>query len=725
SILSCSPEVVVYDYLLSAAVLERVYAAGVKNVLILRDKKESTMLDLLQTNPVMDYFDLIIVPHDKNDMVALARDELKDKIRLVGQVARVIPESKEEELVRKYGLNENQINIVASMGGGGYPKESSEFLHMLKEAHEELRKTIPNLRTLLFIGPYFPPECIPQIWDSFEIYPFDPDLPALFRRADAVVSEAGYNTVNDLVIGRVPSILVPAWRRKDDQFARAGYLQKLGCVDVCSNSDEMRDSLLRIITDRDTREKMVSNYSQVPWNFDGAENAAREIIELGGFRTRSASDELVIGYASDHEEVFEQIRSKLEDTRRIYMSVPRGTDSSGLTDFVRDSERAFPGLDIRLIEDGSTPWEEIPPEKSNDEPPLGDVNWRLVRHCNSKCVFCNHWRYPKDDSYIYSYEKIVDMVHQLGEIGTRVVTLNGGEPTLHRLLPATIKMIKSNGTKVVVNTNAIKFSRREYAEEVIAAGVDSFLISVHAPSDLVQEDIRGVPKSFSRCIEGIRNLRELSDTVHLKTNTVITKMNIGHVLDIVRQLSTLGLDRINLSMVDNLKDVDVEDIRLSREQFEEFYFSILPEIIAIATDNGISLKVAPFFKDGIIDPFSGLGKDPKVSVAVLERLAQGKEAFAEELDAFATGDYGKVFYADHSCTVPTENMYIMANGDVFPCLRTIGFSDKYIFGNIHRAKIRTIRRSPRWQKFKEGASNHEVCGTCKNMFGKHSKYPKQ
>ncbi|MBU1887159.1 hypothetical protein KKG55_05445, partial [Candidatus Micrarchaeota archaeon] len=47
SILSCSPEVVVYDYLLSAAVLERVYAAGVKNVLILRDKKESTMLDLL------------------------------------------------------------------------------------------------------------------------------------------------------------------------------------------------------------------------------------------------------------------------------------------------------------------------------------------------------------------------------------------------------------------------------------------------------------------------------------------------------------------------------------------------------------------------------------------------------------------------------------------------------------------------------------------------------
>ena len=87
-----------------------------------------------------------------------------------------------------------------------------------------------------------------------------------------------------------------------------------------------------------------------------------------------------------------------------------------------------------------------------------------------------------------------------------------------------------------------------------------------------------------------------------------------------------------------------------------------------------------------------------------------------ELTNFANGLYGKRFYSVYHCHIPSNNAYLMANGDVFPCLRAIGHYDIQPLGNIYHQAIDIIRSSPAWRKYASNAGKHSVCRTCKNLF---------
>jgi predicted glycosyltransferase len=53
------------------------------------------------------------------------------------------------------------------------------------------------------------------------VTPFEPDMASQFVEADLAVSQGGYNTVAELEQIGVKTVLVPAEREWDDQFARA------------------------------------------------------------------------------------------------------------------------------------------------------------------------------------------------------------------------------------------------------------------------------------------------------------------------------------------------------------------------------------------------------------------------------------------------------------------------------------------------------------------------
>jgi predicted glycosyltransferase len=62
---------------------------------------------------------------------------------------------------------------------------------------------------------------------------YRPDLPQMLRRCRVSVSQAGYNTVLDLLAARAPAVLVPfAEERETEQTLRAEYLAARGVVEM-------------------------------------------------------------------------------------------------------------------------------------------------------------------------------------------------------------------------------------------------------------------------------------------------------------------------------------------------------------------------------------------------------------------------------------------------------------------------------------------------------------
>ena len=105
---------------------------------------------------------------------------------------------------------------------------------------------------------------------------FHPDLAGLLRQCRVSVSQAGYNTVLDILSARARAVLVPfAAERETEQLMRAQRLMALGAAELVRESELSPQSLTAAIERAAAREP-----TPVAIDTDGAANSARLIAAL-------------------------------------------------------------------------------------------------------------------------------------------------------------------------------------------------------------------------------------------------------------------------------------------------------------------------------------------------------------------------------------------------------------------------------------------------------------
>jgi predicted glycosyltransferase len=171
---------------------------------------------------VQDYFDLVLVHGDPafsriEETFPLA-SHFSEKIAYTGLVARGEPAAIGEH-----------FDIVVSAGGGA---AGGRLIRNSIRAAGLLPK---SLRWCVITGPNLPAEKseLPSPPSNLEIFAFRPDFPALLASAELSISQAGYNTVCDILQANCRSVLVPfAEGGETEQTTRATRLQTLGLAQV-------------------------------------------------------------------------------------------------------------------------------------------------------------------------------------------------------------------------------------------------------------------------------------------------------------------------------------------------------------------------------------------------------------------------------------------------------------------------------------------------------------
>jgi len=171
--------------------------------------------------------------------------ELGDKLVYTGYVAQnAVPEDADEPT--DYPLGEGPIGrgeVIVSAGGGavGLPllRAALEARALSPLADRTWRLiTGPNLPDADFAALAWqpPPGCIVERWR--------PDLPMLLRRCAVSISQAGYNTVMDVLQAGTPAVLVPfAGGSETEQTRRARVLAERGRA-VCLDARELSAKIL-------------------------------------------------------------------------------------------------------------------------------------------------------------------------------------------------------------------------------------------------------------------------------------------------------------------------------------------------------------------------------------------------------------------------------------------------------------------------------------------------
>ncbi len=220
-----------------------VVAASVRDILVRKDDpaKERSMAETARR-----HFDLVLVHADPR-LVRLSdsfpcEDEIADLVRYTGFVHEPSP------LVPPPGEGDDEV--VVSCGGGPV---GADLLRAALLARR-LSKRAGDARWRLLVGRSHDAATLAAL--SAEagagviVEPARPDFPGLLKRARLSVSQAGYNTVLDILAARVPAVLVPfAEGAETEQRQRATSLAARGIAEAL-DPDDLTAAALAAACDR-------------------------------------------------------------------------------------------------------------------------------------------------------------------------------------------------------------------------------------------------------------------------------------------------------------------------------------------------------------------------------------------------------------------------------------------------------------------------------------------
>ena len=200
-----------------------------------RPKLFSSVRDILQENRkagrdaetvklVQEHFDAVLV-HGDPDFVRLEdtfplTPEIAGKVRYTGMVA---PPPAADPAER--------FDIIASAGGGAVG------LELIRAARDAARSLPADYRWLLISGPNLPEADFQSLQDdapaNVTLVRFRKDFPSLLKGAKVSISQAGYNTVGDLLRTDCRAILIPfVAGGETEQTVRAERLKAMGLAGI-------------------------------------------------------------------------------------------------------------------------------------------------------------------------------------------------------------------------------------------------------------------------------------------------------------------------------------------------------------------------------------------------------------------------------------------------------------------------------------------------------------
>ncbi len=134
-----------------------------------------------------------------------------------------------------------------------------------------------------------------------------------------------------------------------------------------------------------------------------------------------------------------------------------------------------------------------------------------IRRCNLACKYCNEY---DDFSKPVPTHVMFRRVDKLGELGTSVVTISGGEPLLHPELDAIIRRIRHNGIVAGMITNGYLLMP-DRIEKLNRAGLEWLQISIDNvnPDEVSKKSLKVLDKK-------LQMLAEYAD-FHVNINSVV------------------------------------------------------------------------------------------------------------------------------------------------------------------------------------------------------------
>lgn len=163
------------------------------------------------------------------------------------------------------------------------------------------------------------------------------------------------------------------------------------------------------------------------------------------------------------------------------------------------------------------------------------VVWELTLACNLKCQHCgSRAGRPRPDEL--STAECLDVVDQLARLGTREITLIGGEAYLRRDWLQILRAIRGHGIYCAIQSGARNLTDRRL-RAAVDAGLQGLGVSLDG-LEATHDRIRGVPGSYAMAVSALERARRLG--LRTSVNTVIGALNLEELPELLERILDTG-----------------------------------------------------------------------------------------------------------------------------------------------------------------------------------------
>lgn len=175
------------------------------------------------------------------------------------------------------------------------------------------------------------------------------------------------------------------------------------------------------------------------------------------------------------------------------------------------------------------------------------INFLITSRCNSKCVTCDSWKLKDHDNEL-TLEDFGRLAREISDLGTPIVTIGGGEPTLRKDLWDIVRVMKEQGRVVQLTTNALTM-KADQRKRLYESGLDRVTVSVDSHIPALYDKIRGLDGA-QQVLENLKALlSEKPARLEVDTNTVLCSDNAETFLDTLDTLIEMKVPKVNFSAV--------------------------------------------------------------------------------------------------------------------------------------------------------------------------------
>ena len=197
----------------------------------------------------------------------------------------------------------------------------------------------------------------------------------------------------------------------------------------------------------------------------------------------------------------------------------------------------------------------------------------VTPRCPNKCIHCGaaDMMTPNNEMTV---EEITNTINQALDLGTYLITIDGGEPMVRKDLPEIVAAIDKTKTTVSMFTSGFRLND-ERAQALKAAGLNSVKISFDSADPDVHDKFRGRKGAFDDATAAVKSAKGAG--IMTDMYLTISPYNIDNIDDLYQMAAEMGMDEMSMTgiiAVGNWKDREDEVMtRVDAKRLEAFHKS--------------------------------------------------------------------------------------------------------------------------------------------------------